>query len=587
MKNWLKIEFTKFEKRQTNDKVLLISCGLIIFSFLIFVVSAIITRGSTLPSILVSDKQNTFMDFYNSVYDAANRVPYEHGVIYPPLCNLIYYIAARFLPKQTFAGIYHFPGGGDIRDLQGVQTAFIIYSVIAFVFLTYCVFKLFKNATNRRKYFVLISTLCTYPVIFTIERGNIVLYSFLFILFYVITYDTKNKFVKEVGLICLAIGGVLKIYPALYGILLIIDKRYKDAGRAILYGLLLFFVPFVFFGGMNACVLMLHNMFSWQNQVNGVNLYNYSVGVSGLFGYIAKITHVDFANYKFIGYFLGTLLVVVGCFEKCRWRKIAFITFAMIMFMPIAYDYYAIFILIPWFLMLTDSQYQWKKIDYYYSILYLLIYCTIPLGYITIKGADHIASIHTGLVALTIILFALTLLFEFILSKFKGKHRCFCCLLVVASLSCLIAFSAKSASGLMINDNVTLEFSDGYSKEAAKYIASGLSLDSTDNATWTNSAYMVFNYIDTTNIPDSLTIRFEIEDTYNGIQSMIAYDGNTQIFHDEFNGKKTVDVKIDTNGKKLKLLFMFPNAASPYELYHDQTYQPRALKITSISIIKQ
>ena len=45
-----------------------------------------------------------------------------------------------------------------------------------------------------------------------------------------------------------------KLYSALFGLLWIKERKYKDTLRLLLYGVLAFFAPFVFFGGINGII---------------------------------------------------------------------------------------------------------------------------------------------------------------------------------------------------------------------------------------------------------------------------------------------------------------------------------------------
>lgn len=58
--------------------------------------------------------------------------------------------------------------------------------------------------------------------------------------------DSPNKILREAALIFVAVSAGFKLYPALFGFLWIAEKRYKEAARLVLYGLLAFFVPFFF-----------------------------------------------------------------------------------------------------------------------------------------------------------------------------------------------------------------------------------------------------------------------------------------------------------------------------------------------------
>ena len=76
----------------------------------------------------------------------------------------------------------------------------------------------------------------SYPVMFCLERGNILILSVVFAMFFIFFKDSDNKFIKELSYISLAMSAGIKIYPAVFGLTLIIEKKYKEALRLLFYG---------------------------------------------------------------------------------------------------------------------------------------------------------------------------------------------------------------------------------------------------------------------------------------------------------------------------------------------------------------
>lgn len=128
-----------------------------------------------LPSAFVYDKSDTFMDFFNVLYWAYDSGRYtDWGAVYPPM-NFIAIRLANFL----------FNGGGFgdptiMRDnsLMVIMAICIGYLIIPVFLLNV---KYWRDFTNKEKillYFVIISSS---PMLFTLERGNLILIAPLFL----------------------------------------------------------------------------------------------------------------------------------------------------------------------------------------------------------------------------------------------------------------------------------------------------------------------------------------------------------------------------------------------------------------------
>ena len=85
--------------------------------------------------------------------------------------------------------------------------------------------------------------------IYAYERGNLIQLTVVLSTIFLLCYNSKNKIIKEISFICLATAAALKIFPALFGILLLFDKKYKEAMRLIIYGINFTSLPFLFFEG--------------------------------------------------------------------------------------------------------------------------------------------------------------------------------------------------------------------------------------------------------------------------------------------------------------------------------------------------
>lgn len=383
-----------------TKKILIGSGSFILLCFVLFIGRLLYSRGGVAGQVLFYDANDTFMDFYNSVYDAADGNPYSHGVIYPPLCNLLYWLCSHMVPSEALFGQpYTFPGGSYIRNVQGAQLTFIFYSIFLGFLIVFSIVKICQSYNERFRLFILAVVFSSLPMLFAIERGNIILYSFAFLLVFFACYNSPNKFLLEIGYISLAVSAALKLYPAIFGVMLLADKRYWPALRVAIYSLFLFFVPFLFFGGFSDVLVFFNNLRSF---IQGIP---YGISFESVFSYLSLNTGTTFAGGTLIAVVFSVFMAVVAFFEKSYWKRSALLTCAMIGVVSTNGKYAAVFLLIPWLYFFLEAN-DWRVIDYIYVVLLTLIFSVIPMRYL---GSDRL-NINQIFISFSILALSLVLI---------------------------------------------------------------------------------------------------------------------------------------------------------------------------------
>ncbi len=206
-----------------------------------------------------------YMDFFNSVRDAAqgSGVYTERGVIYPPMANLIYLFFSRFTPNlynsTSFTERYEW------REYFSPMMLVLIVSLALALVLFYIIYAKLNADSPALKFLFAFFAIFNMPILFTLERGNILLLCLICLLIYAVTYSSENRVCREIGLLALAFAFSLKLYPVIFGWLLVADKRIKDALRCALYGILMLIVPSFFFGGPICLYRMMLNVLSFSS----------------------------------------------------------------------------------------------------------------------------------------------------------------------------------------------------------------------------------------------------------------------------------------------------------------------------------
>lgn len=130
-----------------------------------------------LPAPFIYDKSDTFMDLFNPMFWADDNGRYTvWGSVYPPL-NFLLLKLIRWLMLGPLDGI-------DGFDLRGKTTSTMIIALIAFYAMsTLFVMRndLWKDFNGAQKGLLTVCFMLSPPVLFTIERGNLIIFALGFL----------------------------------------------------------------------------------------------------------------------------------------------------------------------------------------------------------------------------------------------------------------------------------------------------------------------------------------------------------------------------------------------------------------------
>lgn len=214
-------------------------CLMIVFVYIF------IRGGGALSRWFFANVWDTGNDFFNCI-PAVKGYGLGYGLIsmYPPLAKLFFLCAAHIY------GYHNIPldtalrnSMTDPRMQQAALVPFIIFILFTSIVMILLVSGMFKEEKHAAA--IGASIIGTYSILFAIERGNVIYLAGLFLMYFIAYCQSGNRVQREAALISLALSAGLKLYPAAFGILLLYQKRWKEAGRAVIYGILALVLPYM------------------------------------------------------------------------------------------------------------------------------------------------------------------------------------------------------------------------------------------------------------------------------------------------------------------------------------------------------
>jgi len=309
----------------------------------------------------VDYNSDTFMDFFNSIVNTYNN-PYDAKVIYPAICSLIFRLLLLIIRPSDFNAVVVNPDKSaqepQLKLYQSFMLAYVLFSVVVIVLFFMALGALMKNRTNGEKSLVALFCLFSAPFLFLIERGNILVLSLVFAMLFTAYYDHKNAFVREIALICLAFSISIKIYPVVFAVLLLNEKKYKELIRVVVYTLVVFFLPFVFFGGIEGIGKFIKNLNSTSSNGSlGINrqlsFQKIPLWIGRLFGSKAEIWGVIGKVVLIVFSALGAFSLIVS---KNRWKACAICACLIVGVPSMSSRYTLTFFIIPIILLLMEEK---------------------------------------------------------------------------------------------------------------------------------------------------------------------------------------------------------------------------------------
>ena len=356
--------------------------------FTISLLINVINHGGVFTEILHRDTKDAGMDFFNSIIYTYSRRPYlDCNTLYPPLANLLFYLIFLSIPWKEQAIITKAMESGetlrctenDLRLMQAPMVMFILFimlsSFLLIAMVAFCV-----RGSMSQNFLLASGILLSIGVLYAFHRGNIIVLVTAAMLFFVQYRNSENPFLREMALIMLAVAAGLKLYPALLGILLLRDRKWLAAVRAVIYGLVAFILPFFFFNGTASMEVFFQMLFKFYEKgssaiLGGLGFKQIIHSFTAMMGLGEYGSILKYAQY--FAFACGGISMFLIVFTKSHWKAVS-LACVLTVVLPGTSGAYSLVCLIPGLICFLKEANPSKLFTKVFFVVFVLCFAVIP-----------------------------------------------------------------------------------------------------------------------------------------------------------------------------------------------------------------
>lgn len=397
---------------QKSQKILLVSnivlVGFVLAVFFHYIIGFYL--GGVYPvNTFLGNPHDAPTDFTSLIVAISNFSPYDKVALW-----------VNYLP---LAYILYFP----FVLINNNMISYLIYLMIFLSFLIYANTKILKCQENnfiQNFSNIFIMTFLSYPVLITIERGNIDAILLIFFAAFVFLFK-KEKYYLSAFFLALING--MKPFTILFLFLFLLKKRYKEFFFSIILSVFMIIGGFIvlkgdFFNQVSNLILNVYStkhMYVYENN-NTLGMLNSSSLFMALKLIFCKLTVKPLITtsalskiYDVITCFLNIIILFFVAKENVFWKKIALLTFSMLLIPYLVNDYKYIFLFVPLWLFFNAKE---SKFDLAYCVLFALLLIPKNIVVMNYPLAHSAFSVSTILNPLIMLVFAGLIIFDYLRS---------------------------------------------------------------------------------------------------------------------------------------------------------------------------
>ncbi len=435
-------------------------------SLLVFWASVFLTHYNSLQ-LYVWKPGSSFYDFFSclkeNIYWNRKEI-YQGDTIYPPLANFFYMFITRFMSIDTLKQLETLTDYNKIKALQECSLYFVLYCSVTLL-AYFMILTSWKKGSKLEKNVFTAAMLFTIPFLYQFERSNIIFVALIFTMLFFLWKDSQNRWLRVLAYCSLAIAAGIKIYPAIFGFMILKEKKWKETVGLVIMGVAVFLIPFIFFGGFENIFYLLQNLKNTSGSFSATRIgcqLDYTTILKNLFSFVG-------GNCVFIANVLKVTFALLGIWAvsglRDRWKVTLLLTCLLIGLPSISYVYSAIFMIIP-IVEYLDSGDK-KKWDVLYLVGMLLVMIPLPFVWMEGAGDKYYSYMHVTtpmwVEGMSIVIMTVLLIGEGI-GAFLRKRKMPFAIVILAAIILISAFLNRSGY------NVPYAYTDYLSKTVSDWL---------------------------------------------------------------------------------------------------------------------
>ena len=371
-------------------------CMLGIMLFYVFALASMYHNQQSGPALWLL---SIFSDFVEIMNFSLEETPYITGVgagsSYPPIAIIMLYPFA-YICKDVFAQYAH--EAMDIDTLTSLVVRHVEFWIAIVLFFVICISAIVILASKLGKFGPIPSLklsliiCCSSPFVYAIMRGNTIYFALIFVLLFLLLYNSDKPWLREIAYISLAVAGAIKIYPLFFGVFLLRKKKFFPVVRVAIYFLALFFISFKFFPEQQGAVgSFSENLQGFMFDPERLSCFRNLSITAMLYKLVALFSPVATESFAFaivnivILATTFTLSVIAALYTKSNFSRLV-ICFTIIILIPsVTYFYVLVFAIIPFIEYLRSYDSLDKTTQRLYGFMFMFLLLTpvlLPLIYL-------------------------------------------------------------------------------------------------------------------------------------------------------------------------------------------------------------
>ena len=269
------------------------------------------------------------------------------------------------------------------------------------------------NEKNWLKRCAILLLVFSAPYIYEYQRGNVLIIVVPLMCIFMFYYDSERLSVRVLASLALAVAAGFKMYPAILGMILLTERRWKQAIMSIIMGLAVLILPAFYFQGFSTLRQIAIALFSTTQEMtergvgHQVSLINLARMINQAFGCSL--------NERAFMFIMVVLMIVTYFLAKEKWQKAAVLCAAMVTWPSISFQYTMILMTLPLVMFFKDRKIA-NRWDMLYVFLFAFCFMVIPFGgqnaFSFTEGQYYSLNITTVLENIAINLLTLTIFIQ-------------------------------------------------------------------------------------------------------------------------------------------------------------------------------